>query len=325
MTEAPSLPPIAIFVGDEPLRVQEAEQALVQQALGPAGGFNLAVLLASDGDVVSRVMDLVRTVPMMSRHRVVVVRDMDKAHVELLDALMAYAEKPVPSTVLILVGPKLPEAVKGVNRGLRLQNLVKKVGRVERFKAEEQDPVAFAVDRARRLGCRLEPDAARLLVELSGRDLGLLAGEVEKASAWVGGQGQIDAAVIEQTASVVAEAEVWGLTGALVRRDVDGALAQAHRLLEDGKASHQLMAMVTWQIRNLLTLQDCMHRGIPAKDAGLRMRWSDQQEAERSLRQRPLPVAATLATLARANRAFNRARAGDRRIFERLILELVTR
>lgn len=325
MTDPDTLPPIAIFVGDEPLRVQEAEQALVQQALGPMGGFNLAVLMAGEGEIVGRVMDLVRTVPMMSRYRVVVVREIEKATVALLDALMAYAEKPVPSTVLVLVGQKLPEAVKGVNRGTRLQNLVKKVGRVERFKAEEQDPIGFAVDRARRLGCHLDPEAARLLVELSGRDLGRLAGEVEKAASWVGGEGRIDAAVIEQTASVVAEAEVWALTGALVRRDADAALATTHRLLEEGQASHRLMAMVTWQIRNLLTLQDCLHRGIPPKDAGLKMRWSDQQDAERSLRLRPLPVAATLATLARANRAFNRSRAGDRRIFERLILELSTR
>ena len=86
-----------------------------------------------------------------------------------------------------------------------------------------------------------------------------------------------------------------------------------------------MIAMVTWQFRQLLTLQDCMHRGIAPKDVGLRMRWSEQQEAERSLRQRPLPVAATLNSLARANRAFNRARAGDRRIFERLVLELASR
>jgi len=316
-----------MFLGDEALRVREAEAALVEQVLGgSAGAFNLAVLQAGESDVLGRVIDLVRTVPMMSRHRVVVLRELEKAPAALLEALLEYAEKPVPSTVLVLCGAKLPEsAEKGINRGVRLQNRVKKDGRYIRFATADEDPVAFARERAQRLGCELDPRAAELLVELCGRDLGRLSAELDKASCYVGGQGTIDSAVVEQTASVVGEAEIWNLTSALVRRDADKALAQTHRLLEEGWVTHRMLAMVTWQIRQLLVLQDCLRTGTSPKDAGLRMRWRDQQEAERSLRARPLPVAGTLAQLARANRQLNRSRAGDRRVFERLVLELATR
>ena len=325
MTDGAAPPPIALFLGDEPLRVREAEAHLVEQVLGAANAFNLATFQAGEPDVLGRIMDLVRTVPMMSRHRVVVLRELDKAPVALLDALLEYAAKPVPSTVLVLCGAKLPEASGGINRGLRLQNLVKKVGRVERFKAADQDPVAFARQRAQALGCELDPRAARLLVELCGRDLGRLSAEVDKAATFAGGRGSIDVDIVEQTASVVGEAEIWNLTRALVHRDTDQALAQTHRLLEEGWVTHRMLAMVTWQIRQLLVLQDCLRTGTSPKEAGLRMRWSDQQEAERSLRARPLPVSATLSQLARANRQLNRSRAGDRRVFERLVLELATR
>jgi len=324
-TPADTFPSIAIFLGDEQLRVAEAERELVSRVLGDgAGAFNFAIFQAGEPDVLGRIMDLVRTVPMMSRHRVVVVREVERAPVALLDALMDYAKRPVSSTVLVLTGAKLPEPVKKVNRGIRLQNRVKKIGLVRRFSARDEDPVAFAIERAERAGCRLDRRAAQLLVELAGKDLARLSTELEKAIAFVGGSGSISSAVVEQTASVVGEAEIWSLTAALLRRDVDKALAQSHRLLEEGWATHRMLAMVTWQFRQLLSLQDCLSRGISPKQAGLRMRWSDQREAERSLRAKPLSPAAVLATLARANRQLNRSRAGDRRVFERLIMQLST-
>ncbi len=324
MSDAP--PPVILLYGDEDLRLREAEQAEVDAALaGDRSGFNLATLLASDPDAAGRLLDLARTVPMMASRRVVVLRELDKANVALQDALLQYAAKPSPSTTLVLVGRKLPETSGGVNRGVRLRNLVKKVGRVQRFEAKSEDPLAFARQRAEALGCRLDRGAAELLVELAGRDLGRLAMELDKASNWLGGEGTIDLEVIERTCSVVGEAEVWALTGALVRRDADAALAACHRLLEDGAAPHYLLAMVTWQFRQLLSLQDCLRRGRDPKDAGVRMRWRSMQDAQRSLRQRPLVAAELLPRLASANRRFNRSPAGDRRVFEGLVLELATR
>lgn len=326
MPDADAIPPVSLFYGDEDLRVREAEDAAVARALGDdRSGFNFASFDAADADVASRLVDQARTMPMMARRRVLQLKGVDKAPAALMDALLEYLEKPNPSTVLIISGRKLPETSGGVNRGARLRNRVAKVGEVARFEAGKEDPLAFARGRADALGCRLDREAAELLVELSGRDLSRLSMELEKAANWLGGEGTITAAVVEQTCSVVGESEVWALTGALVRRDADAALASTHRLLQDGNAPHYLLAMVTWQFRQLLTLQDCQRRGIDPKTVGLRMRWRALQEAEASLRARPLSEASLLASLARANRQLNRARAGDQRVFEGIVLELATR
>lgn len=316
-------PPVLLLYGDEALRVREAEQAAVQQALdGDSSGFNLATCQAEEPGAI---LELARTAPMMAARRVIVVRDLEKAAVDFQDALLDYVDRPCPSTVLVLTGRKLPEARGGVNRGVRLRNRVAKVGRVERFQASKEDPIAFAEQRARALGCRLGRGAAELLVELAGRDLGRLAMELDKASSWLGGEGLIDVAVVEQTCSVVGEAEIWALTAALVERDPDAALAATHRLLSDGAAAHYLLAMVSWQFRQLLVLQDCQRRGIDPKAAGLRMRWDTRKQAERSLRARPLSEAELMGRLARANRMLNWSRAGDARVFEGIVLELATR
>jgi DNA polymerase III subunit delta len=318
-------PQIALFLGDESVGRKRAESTLVDAVFcGASPSFNLATFTAADG--AERAIEVARTVPMMAKHRVVVVREMESASVPLLDALLKYAEKPNPSTVLILTGLKTSPATGGVDRGRRLEGAVKRLetGRVERFKTGEQDPVRFAVATAAEAGCTIGHRAASLLVELVGSDLGRIQTELGKVVAYVGGSGEIDGAAIEAVCSLVAEAAIWDLTDAVVRRDPDRALAIAHRMLDTGESSHRLIAMIAWQMRQLITLQDCMRRSISPRDAGIRMPRRKLEAATAAIRSRPIPVARMLDQIASANADLNRSRAGDRRVFEGLLLQLTT-
>ena len=316
------LPLITLLLGDESHSRKQAEEDLVSSVFGDASpGFNLATFTASDG--AERAVDVAKTVPMMAKHRVVIVRDLETAPVELLEELMRYAAKPNPSTVMILNGKKTPPAVGGVDRGRRLEGAVKKVGQVQRFKSGEKDPVRFARGFAEQAGCQMDHRTAQFLVELVGGDLGRVAAETNKVIAYVGGTGSIRNEDVEAVCSLVAEAVVWDLTDAVVRRDSDRALSVAHRLLETGDSSHRLMAMITWQIRQLITLQDCMHRRMNPKDAGLRMPYRKMEAAQQALRRQPINGVRILEQIAEANSGLNRARGdGDRRIFEGLLLSL---
>jgi DNA polymerase III subunit delta len=316
-----SVPAVCMFLGDAGLRVREAEDAAVSAALrGPPSAFNFFVHTAADSG--ASAVDAARSPPMLGAVKVVVIRELESANAALLDALLAYCENPCPSSVLVLTGAKTPAAVGGVSRGRRLENLVAKVGRLERFKAADQDPVGFAEQAARAAGCRLARSDAQLLVQIVGRDLGRLRSEVQKAAAFLGFQGTIDGAVLREVCSAVAEADSWQLTDALLRRDANQALAVTHRLLEEGESTHKLLGMITWQFRQLLTLQDCLRRGLSERDAGVRMPPAKVREAREQLRRRPLGSSAVLDRLAACNRDLNRARAGDRRVFEALVLDL---
>jgi DNA polymerase III delta subunit len=319
---------VRMILGDEGLLVQEAEQRAVSEAFGGAApGFNHAVFSAAGG--AEAALDLARTQPMMARRRVVVIRDLEKASVELLDVLAAYVESPNPSTLLLLVGSKLPEATGGVDRGRRLENRLKKTDAVLRFQAKDQHPIAFATEQAALLGCKLDRRAAELLVELVGSDLGRLRMEVAKAAAWLGGAGLIDVVAVEAVSSPVAEAVVWDLTDAILVGDINRALTTTHRMLEDAGpgdgASHRLLALVTWQVRRVLELQSGLRSGAGVPESWQRMPANKLRQAQDTLRRRPIDPAAILETLSRANRDFNRSPAGDRRIFEALVLELCAR
>ena len=170
---------------------------------------------------------------------------------------------------------------------------------------------------------RLEPAAADLVVELVGTDLGRLQAEMNKLIAFAGGEGSIGAADVEAVCSLVAEAVIWDLTDAVVRRDADRAMVVAHRMLETGEATHRLMAMIAWQMRQLITIQECMRTRTNPADAGVRMPRRKLNSAQDALRRRPIDSARLLSRLAEANGELNRSRAGDRRIFEGLLMELV--
>lgn len=318
-----TLPAVALLLGDETVARRKAEQELVDGAFGGAPpSFNLATFSAADG--AERAVEVARTVPMMAKRRVVVVREMESAGVDLLDDLLAYAAKPNPSTVLILNGVKTPPATGGVDRGRRLEAAIKKCGHVQRFKTGERDPVRFAVACADEAGCQIDHGAARLLVELVGADLARIQTEMGKVVAYANGAERIGVEAVEAVCSLVAEAAIWDLTDAVVRRDPDKALSVAHRMLDTGESVHRLIAMIAWQMRQLITLQDCMSRRVSPRDAGIRMPRYKLEAAESALRRRPIHAARMMNQIAAANGDLNRSRAGDRRVFEGLLLTLTT-
>ena len=318
------LPSVVLLLGEEGLLVDRARQRVTEAALVDVmAAFNLTTLRAGDESAESA-FSVARTLPMMSKRRVVVLRDVQEADAALLESFAGYMEEPSPSTIVIASGTKWPKARKGSpDWGRRLENKVKKAGLVVRFKAKDADPAGFCVDAAKELGCTLQMDDARLLVELSGKDLARLQREVEKAALYVGGSGPIRQEDLVEICSLLAEAVVWELTDALVQRDPDRALSSLHRLLEQGSSSeaHRLISMVAWQIRQLLAVQAAMHG---SGGEGVRMPGWKRRKVEEALRRNPLDPAKTLERLARANQDMNSHRAGSRRILEGLVLELVT-
>ncbi len=316
------LQPVYLVYGDEQLLVRRTLEQLAERALqggpaafnraeGPAGGAGIAGLLSQ-----------ARTPPMMGPMRLVVVRELENAKAAELESLMDYVEKPCPSTVLVVTGAKLPPASDGKNLGVRLRNAVNKAGQTLRFESAKQDPVSFVRDRCRAGGCELEHRDAELLVEVVGRDLGRLAGEVDKLVAFTGGRGRISGADVQQVCSALAETVIFELTDAIVRGDAGQALSIVHRLMEEGHAPARILPLVAWQVRQLILLQDCLRRRADPFAEGIRMPGAKLRAAKQSLARHPLRGDRTLELLAAATGDMRTSKAGERHVFEALVLEL---
>jgi DNA polymerase-3 subunit delta len=315
--------PVYVLVGSEGLLVREAENALRDALLvGPFAQLNHAVFTAGE-DGAGGFAEAAATLPMMASRRVVEVRQVQDAPAALLDALLAYVQAPRDGAVLVISGSKFPAASGGMDRGLRIRNAAKKSGLVLDLDGEGVDPVGFAQARAKELGVVLPTDVARLIVEFGGGELAVLATDVEKCATFVGRGGTVDRATVDAVCAFVAEANAWSLTDAIVARDRDLALSTLHRLLEDGEASHKLLATVAWQLRQVLLVQDCVRRGISEREAGVRMPPHKLRAVRELVDRRPWSPSALLEELAQVNRRMNSSRAGDRRIFEAFVLRLV--
>ncbi len=317
--------PVYVLVGGEGVLRRQA-LALVRGAVvsGAVAAFNDATFTAGTGGDTDPMgfADVVRTAPMMSRRRLCVIRQVEDANVALLDALLEYVQKPVDSTVLVLTGEKFPGAVGGTDRGLRIANAVKKCGLVVKLEVDANDRGALARDRATQLGVALDPAALNALQQLSGDDLSALLANVEKCAGFVGPNGRITNAVVDDVCVSTADADSWGITNAIIARDRPAALEALHRLLEDGEAPHKLLGSIAWQLRQVLTIQDGMRRGIPEAQMGLRMNPRSAQAIRALVQKRPVSPSAMLDEIASVARAMNSSRAGERRVFEAWVVRL---
>ena len=105
--------------------------------------------------------------------------------------------------------------------------------------------------RARLHRVRLPPEAVAMLASAVGADSERIDQEVQKLGAYAGGAVVTPDDVRSLVAGAI-EADVFELTQAVVRHDATTAIGTLDRLLADGNAVQQILALLLWQFRVLL-------------------------------------------------------------------------
>ncbi|MCB9669336.1 MAG: hypothetical protein H6736_01155 [Alphaproteobacteria bacterium] len=301
---------------------------LVERACQPTLGlaaFNHGTYRADEGGPAA--IAAARTLPMMAETRLVVVKDVELGENAFFDALLGYLTSPSPSTVLVLLGSGFPKVEKGTKRwSTPVEKAVGAAGGWILDRKSEPDPRRFATERAQGLGKVLEPAAARALVDLVGPDLGRLEREIEKLVLYVGDEPTIRPPDVEILCALVADAVIWDLTSALVRRDREASLAHLQRVLGDGLDPRHVLATITFKLRSVTAVADAIRRGADDAQAGRAGNMkSFEVRVVRTAVNGGLPgTDVVLGRLADAAFQMNNHRAGDRRILERLVVGWVT-
>jgi len=319
--------PVYVLVGDAaPLR-EEAVSRLVAEILPTIGppAFNHSTFRLSQDDPAAA-LSAARTLPMLSDRRLVVVRDLHDAPDAFFQGLVDLAGQGAGHCVLVCTGERFPKVVKGGSNWLvRVRKALDGVGLLLSFDSKDASPARYAVEQAERLGKRLGRGEAELLVELTGPDLGRIQKEVEKLALYVGEGSAIEADDVHAACSLLAEAVIWDLTAGMAAQDAEQALGALHRLSEAGDDPRRLLSMIVWQARELLKMAELVRAG--ASDADVRKVVRMRPDVYRKVRARVgrgFPGAADLLRrLATAHRDMNGHRAGDRRILEGLVLEML--
>jgi len=280
-----------------------------------------------DGEQASAadVLDECRSRGLMPCHKLVVVDSADKfVNERTRPALEKYAADPAPEATLVLRAETW--------RPGRLDKAVAAVGRVVSCDSPTPPRAAqWVTGRAQAgHGVRIDPAAARRLVDAIGTDLGRLDSELGKLALGVGEGGAISAAAVEELVAPTREADKpWPLQDELLSGDPARALAYVHLWMHNAPRDQAIAAL--WACVDLTrTISQAARlaaRGVPAAQiARQRKLWpAERGAAIAGLGRRLGPTrAADLHERAcRADAAVKRGAPGRRRL-EALCVEIAS-
>lgn len=184
------------------------------------------------------VLDELRSYAMFGGAKIVVVRDADEFLTRFRAQVEDYAAAPSDSGTLVLRLPSLP-------KNQRIYKAIDKLGGIEACDPPK-DVARWAADRAKTAhGIALAPDAARLLADLIGNDLGRIDNELAKLAIDASGsKAVVTAAQIAGGMTFQREQEMWDLGNALAAGDAHEALRRwRHMILLDPSTEFRA---ITW-------------------------------------------------------------------------------
>jgi len=181
-------------------------------------------------------------------------------HAEALNDLDLIASFPREAALVLVAVERL--AAGRSRRGQRPKanvpaaNLLEAVeaagGSVERIeRLAPVDVPGWISARARIHGIKLDHEAVATLASAAGSDTERLEQEIKKLGAYAA-PATVTAADVRALVNGAIEADVFELTQAVVRKDARTAVATLERLLADGNAVQQILALLLWQFRVLL-------------------------------------------------------------------------
>ena len=240
------LKPIYAVAGDDAYLRDESIRVIVRQAVGDGDAELALSRVVGDHAKLADVLDEVRTLPFLAKCRVVVVDNADPFVTAHRKELEAYAEKPSRSGVLILAAKSWPGNTK-------LAKQVEKVGlAIECKTPDERDLPAWLVQLAKARGkAKLDDDAARLLVDLVGPEVGLLASEVDKLIVYVGDRNHVRREDVAKMVGSGRIEKIFAVVDAATTGNAREAIEDLDHLLASGEPPLKMTAGMTYSLAKL--------------------------------------------------------------------------
>ena len=341
------LKPGYVLVGDETFLLDRC-RAAVLKAFVPE---ELRDFCLSDMDLSSasifEVLDRAQSPSLMAPFQAVFVRNVKQLYTrgakkDEFAALERYFRSPNPQALIIFVADfvRIPSDLRRMemddkNRFERLtETLGQHCGMVELARVNEDDAMRWVAATAQEQGARVDPDAARELVDALGADMMMISSELEKLLLYTLGKGRITLGDVETMVLSAKQRSLYELTDAISARDRAKALALLQGLLnssdagEDAAIGHlymlartfrQMLVILEKNVRDSRAIWQALWQGFRmppfAADDLIRQarRYKSRRELTRALR-----------LVARADLELRSSPPDKRLVLERLVYELAS-
>ncbi len=251
--KSPVVPGVVVLIGGQPLLKTTALNWLRSVVLNDDVS-GLTRFSGKEADL-QTVGDELRTVSMWGDRRLAVVEDADEFVTRHRGGLEKYAVSPAKKAVLVL-------DVKSWPKTTRLAKQVAQTGlEIECTELKGIALIKWLQETARAAHeADLPRDAAALLVELIGDELGLLDQELSKLGSFVGRNETITTDVVRSMVGGWRTETTWAMTDAVREGDLGPALKDLNDLLDHGEAPQKLLGGIHFVFRKLACATDLARR-----------------------------------------------------------------
>lgn len=253
----PTGPVVALF-GKQRYLKHAALAALSQVVLGGEEDDDISRTQFAGKDLeLKTVLDELSTVSMWGDKRLVVIDEADEFVTANRPALENYVQNPAKKSVLVL-------DVKTWSKTTRLAKAVAKMGlAIDCSELSGGELVRWLSESAQtQHGKTLRRDAAALMVELAGNELGLLEQELAKLAAYVGDKDLIDAESVSSLVGGWKAETTWAMVDALRGGNLGLAIKHLDKLLTGGEAPQRILGGLNFVFRKLAQATEAARQGI---------------------------------------------------------------
>lgn len=336
---------VFVIAGKEATLVNAKCTELVDRLISPQERDTGLLVVDADKAIISEVLDEVRTLPFLTKKRVVVLRNADKflsasgeddeqeeqneqdgrgafggsSNREILEK---YFEHPCPTGILVLTVSSWAKNTKLAKRLPEIGTLVE----VKPPKTAElpRRLINYARD-AHNKG--IDYGAAELLVELAGDDITRLYTEVDKLATYAANEKTITTAHVESLIGRNREFDAFEVIESCLQRRPGPAVERLRRMFADDKsAEYSTVGAFAYHFRRLFTAKKMMQEGLSEYEIAGKARIFYNKQAQFALLKRLTlkQIGDQIQQLAETDYAIKKGLAQPRVAIEQMVLRMAT-
>ena len=236
------LQPIYFLHGEESFYIDLVVKSLETEVLSEdEKAFNQTVIYGKDSNY-AEILAMARQYPMMGDKILIIVKEAQDLKLTAEDAkiLLAYAENPVPSTILVFAHKN--KTLDGKKR--KLNDLLKKNKYIFLSeKIRDYEVPKFIQQQLHQLKINTKPNISFLLAEYLGTDLSRIQNELSKLQLILNENEVLDEKIVEKHIGISKEYNVFELQNAIGQKDANKAMKIVHFMGKNPKSNPIVMTI----------------------------------------------------------------------------------
>jgi DNA polymerase-3 subunit delta len=239
--EAGKFTPMYFLAGTEPYFIDKLTKLLEDKVLNPSeAAFNKSVFFGHEATA-SKLIGELRSFPMMSQRRLVVLKEAQKLNKNEWEKLIPYLEKPVDSTVFVIAFKD-----KGLDGRTKAAKAIEKNATVFNCKQLYENQIPDWIQKhCESRGYKIQPEALRILSTYLGTGLSLIESELEKIFIVLQGENskEVTNRIVYEMINVDKDFNVFELMNSLGARDHSKSHYIINQMMRNVKENPPVMVL----------------------------------------------------------------------------------